>query len=143
MPRKTEQIHLSHDNMKFLLPHEIIARLDYFVATLPVDLSISVNEPGELEQQLEVLDGVLAHIELRLSKEPVSGDHALTQLQESYLAYWILKARRDAYRLLDKQPDTPLGFPDSPHGILPNLFFASWVDLTDEGKIEIDWEREN
>ena len=79
MPRKTEQIHLSHDNMKFLLPHEIIARLDYFVATLPVDLSISVNEPGELEQQLEVLDGVLAHIELRLSKEPVSGDHALRQ----------------------------------------------------------------
>lgn len=141
MPREYSVERLSEHNMKFLFPKEIIARLDYYVATLPVDLQSPVNEPGELEKQLEILDAVLDHIELRQGTEPVSRDDALTQLQQNYLAHWILNARRQAYLLLDKQPDTPLGFLKGSRGMLSNLFFASWVDLTDGGKIEVQWER--
>jgi hypothetical protein len=128
--------------MKFLFPHEIISKLDTFVATLPVDLSDPETEPGELEQQLAVLEGVLPHIEARAGITPVSkGCARLTKKQERYLAHWVLQARKAAYRLLDKQPDTPLGFPATPRGVLSNLLFATWIDLTEGGKVHVEWEQ--
>ena len=131
---------ITAEELTFLFPKEIISRLDTLAALIPVNLSCPIKKPGEIEFQLEVLDGVLDHIVLRTGKDPVSKIHALPPMHLQYLAYWILDARRKAYELLEKQPETPLGFEKSPRGVLSNILFASWFDLTQGGKIDIEWE---
>jgi len=140
MPRNYSVERQSFDQLTSLFPREIISRLDDFVANIPVDLARPIPEPGPIEQQLEVLDGVLDHIESRLNKEPEHKICALSDIQKSYLAYWVLEARRKAYSLLETQADTPLGFQPGVRGFLSNLFLASWIDLTQGGTVAVQWE---
>ena len=141
MPRNYSVEFQSVDQLTFLFPREIISRLDGLVADIPVDLARPIVEPGPIEQQLEMLDGVLGHIESRLNKEPGNRIRGLTDTQESYLAHWVLAARKKAYSLLETQPDTPLGFPKGVRGVISNLLMASWIDLTEGGNVAVQWEQ--
>lgn len=140
MPRPTSIELLSHDQLTFLLPQEIISRLDGLVADIPVDLSRQATALEPIERQLELLEEVLDHIESRLNKEPDSKIRVLTEEHQRHLASWILRSRRQAYSLLETQPDTPLGFPRGVRGVVSNLLFASWLDLTQGGKVEVHWQ---
>lgn len=142
MSRKTELKNLDHTNMMFLFPHEIISRLDRLVATLPVDLAHPVEIPAEGEREQEVLETVLDHIESREGKEHRTDTVVpLTENQEGHLAYWILFARREAYKLLESQADTPLGFERIPRAVVSNILLARWIDLTKGGTVVVEWEK--
>ena len=141
MPRPASVEFLSQDQLTFLFPQEIISRLDGLVADIPVDLSRKAADLEPVERQLELLDEVLDHIESRLNKEPDHRIRALTENHQKHLASWILRSRRQAYALLETQPDTPLGFQKGVRGVISNLLFASWFDLTEGGNVDIQWKK--
>lgn len=141
MPRPLMLEPVSYDQLTFLFPREIIARLDGLVADIPVDLSRPAVDPAPTERQLDLLGEILDHLESRLNKEPDNKIRALTEEHQMHLAYWILRSRKRAYALLETQPDTPLGFLKGVRGVIPGLLLASWLDLTEGGKVAVQWEQ--
>ena len=142
MPRQKLLQFLSSDQLKYLFPHEIISRLDYYVATIPVDLSTPALPPGGPDRQLDLLGEILDHIEPRLGVARVSETCVpLTRRQQDYLAHLILQARRKAYSLLESQADTPLGFHPDHRQMIANVLQGNWLDLTDGGRVKVEWEQ--
>jgi len=131
------------DDLSFLLPSEIIWRLDHMYSEIgfsesdertPIQTDPQENQDTLLTITKQVF---LAQSQMKLSDRAAR----LSKKDRAVLHDLILTAREAATRLQVTQPDTPLGFPKGPQGMISNLLCGTWIDISVEGRLDVNWRK--
>lgn len=130
-------------DLTYLFPAEIIGRLNLIAQDIGIDPETSDREAVSKDQELDVLDQIvngffLPEIDARTT--PLSQNIGrLSDTIQRHLAHLLHTSIEKARQLELTQPQTPLGFPKGKQGVLSNLLSASWIDLTEGGRVEVKW----
>ncbi|WP_298437944.1 hypothetical protein [Geobacter sp.] len=144
MPRTFAVERFGPEDLSFLFPPEIIGRLEMIAKGVGVDLDSAPRQAIPPVRGLDALDDLVNGFFLpaiAARNEPLSqGYDRLPRELQLHLNHLLYSAREAARALQATQPDTPLGFPRGPQGMLSNLLSASWIDLTQGGAVPVKFE---
>lgn len=144
MPRTFAIERYGPEDLSFLFPAEIIGRLELIANDLGIDLDSADRRPLPHNRELDALDDLVNGFFLAAGaarKEPsVQRYGRLPRGLQLHLNYLLHSSREAARALQATQPDTPLGFPKGPQGMMSNLLSASWIDLTLGGTVPVVFE---
>ena len=141
LPRQFETVKMGPTDLTWFYPHEIIKRLESMAYDCGIDLKTAPRDALAPGEQLDALDTLVNSFFLPTIKaktEPLAAGYArLSTTLQHHLTYLLHSSRKVAIALQSTQPNTPLGVPKGPQGVLSNLLSASWIDLTEGGKREV------
>ena len=142
--RQFEMVRFRAEDLAWFYPHEIIDRLEALARGCRFDLDTEPREAVAVGDHLDSLDILLeAVIVPAVTGVPIQMPAEYARLPEAtrrHFAYLLYSARQAARLLRDAQPETPLGTPKGSQGVYSNLLSASWIDLTEGGKIPVVFE---
>jgi len=144
LPRQFATVKFGAEDLTWFYPHEIIDRLESLADACHINLDTEPREALALGEQWEVLDTLLHSYlvpALTGARDTLPAGYArLSEPLQRHFVHLLYSARHAARSLRNTQPGTPLGTPKGALGVYSNLLSASWIDLTEGGKIPVNFE---